>query len=81
MQNIEFSIQQVGLREKKDFRVFKKNGGSGGFGQEIAELNAKRPNSALAVACDLSTEQANAEYDGLKQMFKMLSEINLKKIK
>ena len=29
--------------------------------QVVAELNAKRPNSALAVACDLSTEQANAE--------------------
>lgn len=27
----------------------------------VANLNAKRPNSALAVACDLSTEQANAD--------------------
>ena len=35
----------------------------------VANLNAKRPNSALAVACDLSTEQANADLVAKSKQF------------
>ncbi|MDP5087282.1 MAG: SDR family oxidoreductase, partial [Ilumatobacteraceae bacterium] len=35
----------------------------------VEKLNAKRPNSAFAVACDLSTEAANAELVAKSKQF------------
>ena len=35
----------------------------------VAQLNAKRPNSAFAVACDLSTEHANADLVAKSKQF------------
>ena len=35
----------------------------------VQQLNTKRPNSALAVACDLSTEEANAELVAKSKLF------------
>lgn len=35
----------------------------------VAQLNAKRTNSAFAVACDLSTEQANADLVAKSKQF------------